>query len=89
MHAMALKYPHENQNQELQVTHGSKTPTLRINDLYSIEVEISPKEHVGEDELDISWKRVLQDMSRKSSRCKPGDRIKQGHDGSVQRVSGA
>ena len=39
------------QNRELWVRHDSKTPALRIDDnIYSIEVEICLKRHVGEDE---------------------------------------
>jgi hypothetical protein len=44
-HVSAPKPTNENQNRELFVTHDSKTPTLRINDIYSIEVGICLKRH--------------------------------------------
>ena len=49
MHASVPRPTYENQNRQLRVMHDSKTPTIRINDNYSIKVEICLKRHVGED----------------------------------------
>jgi hypothetical protein len=47
MHVSAPRPTYEKQDQEVRVTHDSTTPTLRINDMYTIEVEICLKRHVG------------------------------------------
>jgi len=49
MRAMAPRPTYEYQNREPSVTHIQKTPILQINDVYSIEVKICLKRHVGED----------------------------------------
>ena len=47
MHVSAPRPTYEKQDREAQVMHDSTTPTLRINDMYSIDVEICLKRHVG------------------------------------------
>ena len=49
MHESVPRPTYEKQNQELWATHDSKTPTVRINNNYSIKVEICLKRHIGED----------------------------------------
>ena len=86
MRASAPKPTNENQNREFRVTHDSKTPTLRINDVYTIEVEICLKRHSAA-RMRVNWvevearlpRRVAQEFEVQARRSELG----RGSDGST------
>ena len=89
MHVSAPRPTYEKQDREARVMHDSTTPTLRINDMYSIEVEICLKRHVGarmrSEWNGEKWKRVIHDVSRQEFEVQTGrSELGRGGNGSTE-----